>query len=179
MEENQQPAEKGPQKKLLTIICMLLFLLLLTSIFFGIKTMIENTALQKKVASMQQEKEQFSADRNMAMENEDNFRKTQSEIIKNVQSNKDLPDIAKAAISYATKDDNHIPIIEFVSNDGEYAIVSFHQVGVGGGSLIYLVKRNNQWIAVMNANGIPSCETLAPMRIKYNLSKAFIKCGYE
>lgn len=110
---------------------------------------------------------------------EQEAQKREDEKLKNIKSNKDLPDIAKSVIEYSIKDNDMVPIIEFVSNDGEYATVSVHFLGYGGGHLAWLVKRNNQWIVVTQGNGYPSCDELNPLRTKYNLSKNFLKCAEE
>ena len=66
-----------------------------------------------------------------------------------------------------------------MSNDGEYATVSIHEAGFGGGYSDLVVKRNNQWIVVYAGNAYGSCAQVKPLREKYNISPKFLPCGEE
>lgn len=165
-----------PHKTLFVSSIFILFFLLLLSIFFIGKTLQEKVLLEKTITLLTKEKKAETATQTMLKENEKNALKKQQDIIKNVQSNTDLPDIAKAAVAYSIKTPTTIPVIEFLSNDGEYATVSLHQVDAAGGSILFLVKRNGQWIVVYNGNGLPSCTDATALVTKYALKKDFLPC---
>jgi len=108
---------------------------------------------------------------------EDEFEKSLKTSIK---STKELPEIASVVLKEVIGvNAKTIPNVTFLSNDGEYASVSVREIGVMGGYVVFLVKRQGTWNVVYKGNGYGECSEILPIRKKYAIKQSFLPCVDE